>query len=401
MSPQTAVSAALALVLAWHVASAQSDRAGSIPRLPDASETQLPDGPPPVGPLRRGDDGKIELITPEGERKAGRPLCDAGAKCVGRGEAYPTLAAALTAARPGDTIDIIGETFREAAVIAVPRLTLRGTAGRPLFDCAGIALAGDKACLAITADGVTLDNLEISGAAGSSASGDAACVASDGNLRLTLTDIFCHASQRGLVATGGTIAITHSEFFGNGGGAGSGTIDLGRDCTSVTVTGSVFRDSASGDEFVSRCLRTEISDSTFRSTRGDRALDLPVGGDAMVYRSTIEKGAGGRGDEIVSFASQGCEHHGSLRLKEVQIMNLRSDAVIANADKCVGDPITVEQVHVDGVPVSAEGFIVDLGGNNLRGIGPDSAERTRATQSPYQSSPYQSSPYLSAPSPGQ
>ena len=372
---------AMPLALVLHAASGQSQPAVSSPHLPEASETHLPEGPPPVGPLRRGADGKILLITPDEERKAGRALCDPDAKCVGQGEAYPTLAAALAAARPGETIDIIGDTFREAAVIAVPRLTLRGTAGRPHFDCAGIALADDKACFAIVADGVTLENIEISGAAAPpSAGGDAACVRSVGDLRLTLTDIFCHASQNGLVATGGTIAIMHSEFFENGRGSDSDSrnVDLGRNCTSVTVTGSVFRDSAGGDEFTSRCLRTEISDSTFRATQGARALDFPVGGDAVVYRSTIEQGAGARGKEIVSFASQPCEHHGSLKLKEVHIVNAHIDAVIDNADKCVGDPITVEQVGVEGLPVSAQGFIVDLGGNNLGGMG----ARPRAAPSP-------------------
>jgi hypothetical protein len=364
-----AVLTALAMVL--RIAAVPAAGAGPEPRLPEAGEAQLPDGPPPIGPVRRGADGKIQLITPEGERKAGRPLCDPGAKCVGQGEAFATLAAALAAARPGETIDVVGDTYREAAVIAVPRLTLRGTAGRPHFDCAGLALAADKACLAIAADGVTLDNLEISCAAASpSAGGDAACLRSDGNLRLTLSDIFCHASQSGLVATGGVFAIVHSEFFENGGGSGGRNIDLGRDCISVTVTGSVFRDSANGDEFTSRCLRTEISDSTFRSMRGARVLDFPVGGEVFVYRSTIEKTASSRAKEIIGFADQPCEHRGSLRLKQVQITNARTDALITNFDKCVGEPITVEQVGVRGLPVSVLGFIVDMGGNNLRGLAP-------------------------------
>jgi hypothetical protein len=373
------VALATPLALLLHIAAAPAQDSSSGPHLPDAGEAQLPETPPPIGPLRRGAHGEVEVITPESERKAGRPLCDKGAKCVGEGEAFPTLASALAAAKPGDTIDVIGGTYHEAAVIAVPRLTLRGTAGRPHFDCAGIALAGDKACLAVAADGVTLDNLEISGATSASAEA-AACVRSDGNLRLTLNDVFCHASQSGLVATGGTITIVHSEFYENGGGSDNRTIDLGRDCTSVTVTGSVFRDSLGGDEFASRCLRTEISDSTFRSMRGERALDFPVGGDATVYRSTIEKGAGAHGNEIVSFASEPCEHHGSLQLKEIQITNSHYEALIVNYDKCIGDPITVEDVGVDGMPVSAQGFIVSLGGNNLRGIPPGARARPPAAQ---------------------
>ena len=373
-----ALAAPFALVL--HLASAQAGWAASTSQAPGAAVPQLPDAPPLIGPLRRGANGEIELITPEGERKAGRPLCAPGARCVGKGEAYPTLAAALAVARAGDTIDVIGGTYREAATIGIARLTLRGTAGRPHFDCAGVPLAGDKACLAIAADGVTLDNLEISGAA-QAVGGEGACIHSDGDLRLTLSDIFCHGSQSGLVVAGGTIVISHSEFYENGGGGDGRNADFGRDCTSVTVSGSAFRDSTGGAEFTSRCLRAEISDSTFRSTRSLRALDFPVGGDAMVYRSTIEKGEGTRGKEIVAFASAACEHRGSLQLKQVEIANSRYDAIIVNSDKCVGDPITFEQVMVDGLPVATQGFIVDLGGNQLGGAAPGAVAGQRAPPS--------------------
>lgn len=356
------LAAPLAIVL--HFASAPAAGAASTAQPSGAAVAQLPDAPPLIGPLRRGANGEIELITPESERKAGRPLCAPGARCVGKGEAYPTLAAALAVARAGDTIDVIGGDYREAATIAVPHLTLRGTAGRPHFDCAGVPLAGDRACLAIAADGVTLDNLEISGAA-QATGGDGACIRSDGNLRLTLSDIFCHGSESGLIAGGGTIAISHSEFYENGGGGGGRNVDLGRDCASVRVSGSIFRDSTGEAEFTSRCGRAEISDSTFNSTRSVRALDFPVGGEAMVYRSTIEKGESSGGSEIVGFASEACEHHGSLQLKQDGITNSRDDGFIANFDKCVGDPVTIEQVTVDGLPVATEGFIVDLGGNSL------------------------------------
>jgi hypothetical protein len=347
---------------------------------------QLPDAPPLIGPLRRGANGEIETITPESERKAGRPLCASGARCVGKGEAYPTLAAALAVARAGDTIDIVGGIYREAATIAVARLTLRGTAGRPHFDCAGVPLAGDRACFAIAADGVTLDNLEISGAAQADG-GDGACFRSDGNLRLTLSDIFCHASQSGLVVGAGSIVISHSEFYENGGGGSGRNVDLGGDCTSVMVSGSTFRDSTGDAEFTSGCGRAEISDSIFNSTQSASALDFPLGGEAMVYRSTIEKGESARGNEIVGFASAACEHRGSLQLKQVGISNSRYDAYIANFDKCAGDPITVQQVTVDGLPVTTQGFIVDLGGNTLARTAPRALVRHRPPLSPQRRGP--------------
>jgi hypothetical protein len=331
-----------------------------------ADGPSLPPGPDVIGPLRRGDDGKVEIVTPETERKSGRKLCDAGALCVGPGEAYPTLAAALAAARPGATIDMIGETFHEAATLAVAKLTVRGTAGRPHLDCAGVALGAGKACLVIAADGITLDNIEISGAAvPPSEGGDGACIRSDGDASFTLNDIFCHGSQNGLIVAGGTVAIVHSEFYENGGTGTSRNAAFGADCIHVTVTGSTFRDTRGGDEFSSSCLKTEISDSTFRSTQGRRAVDFPDGGDAMIYRSSFEKTAGATSKEIIAYASQSCDHPGALTLKEVAIKNSRVDAEITNYDKCTGGPISMDHVTVEGLAVAAVGFFTDMGGNDL------------------------------------
>jgi hypothetical protein len=331
-----------------------------------ADTPALPGGPSLIGPLRRGGDGAIEVITPETEQKSGRALCDAGALCVGKGERYPTLAAALAAAHEGATIDVVGETFHERATLAIARLTIRGTAGRPHFDCAGVALAGDKACFAIVADGVTLDNLEISGAGVPVAEGgDGACIRSRDATHLTLSAVFCHDSQDGLVVAGGTVVITHSEFYGNGGAGIARNADFGDGCTSVTVTGSIFRDTRAGDEFTSRCLKTEITDSTFRSTQGRRAIDFPDGGDAMIFRSTFEKTPGSTDKDIVTFASQSCVHPGSLTLKEVAIVNSRVDSEIRNFNRCHDGTLSLEQVSVEGYPVSTVGYITDFGGNRL------------------------------------
>jgi hypothetical protein len=322
-----------------------------------AQAAQLPEASPPVGPLRRGANGELIIVTPEEERKAGRPLCSEGSLCVGKGETYATLGAALAAAKTGDRIEVVSASYHEPVSVAVSHITILGVAGRPHLDCAGVAPA-DKGCIAILAEDVTLDNLEISGAEG-------ACVRSDGGATLALNDIFCHGSGSGLVAGGGTIAISHSEFFDNAGTKDGGTIDLGRACVHVSVSGSIFRDTRDSDEFVSRCLKTDISDSTFRSRHGRRALDFPMAGDALVYRSSFEKTDGARDKEIIGFSEQSCEHVGILRLKEVQIDNARRDADLVNFDKCKGTAITLEGVVVSGAPVATEGFFTYLSGNNL------------------------------------
>jgi hypothetical protein len=357
----------IALLLVLSAASAQAQTPPASPQ-PGAATQSLPPEPSPVGPLRRGPNGEIEVVTPESERAEGHALCDKGALCVGEGQSYASLGAALAASHPGDTIDVTGGTYREAATIAVPRLTVRGTAGRPHFDCKGVALGDANACLAVTADGVKLDNLEVSGAAaaGGAGGGPGACLRSSAASGISVADLFCHDSETGFVASHGTIEVVHSEFYGNGGPPEAANGAFGP-CDSLNVEGSVFRDARSGAEFVSRCRKTTITDTRFVDTASARLLDFPDGGDAILFRSYLEKTEDASGNEIVAFASESCGMPGSLALKEVRILNSRGDAVIRNFNRCTEGAVTLQDVTVSGAGVGVAGFINDLGGNDLKG----------------------------------
>ncbi|HET7042676.1 MAG TPA: hypothetical protein VFI13_11675 [Gemmatimonadales bacterium] len=71
----------------------------------------------------------------------------------------PTLAAALTHARPGDTITITAGTYPTADVrVAVPRVVIRGE-GWPVLDG-----EGRHEILVIAADSVTVEGMVLRGA---------------------------------------------------------------------------------------------------------------------------------------------------------------------------------------------------------------------------------------------
>jgi len=126
--------------------------------------------------------------------------------------------------------------------VAVRNLTIRGVKGQPHFDCGGITLQSDKACLVLAADGITLENLDISGAQISESAGaNGACIRNEPNMSFTLRGIICHASQAGVMSEGGTILVENSEFFDNGWGGAAHNVSFGGDCTLV-VRGSIFRD---------------------------------------------------------------------------------------------------------------------------------------------------------------
>jgi hypothetical protein len=349
----------------WVVAPAQAaDRGAGIelaadePRLPPAGST--------IAPIRRGANGQLEVVDPTKQQGTGERRCSAGAICVGSGQAYATLAAALAVAREGDVIEIVAATYHETATIAVKKVTVRGVAGRPHFDCAGMKLAADKACLLLAADGITLDNLEISGAVlpdGLGANG--ACVRNEPRMSYSLKRIVCYGSQDGVLSDGGTILIENSEFYDNGWTGQTHNIYLSGNC-SVTVRGSIFRDAREGHEFKSRCAKTEISDSTFRSTKGSRNLDISDGGETILYRSTLVKTRGADNHEIIGFAPESCSHPGDMLVKEVRIVNAEPEADIRNFDKCEGHPITLENVTFEGIAPKLIGFIKSSGGGARR-----------------------------------
>lgn len=328
-----------------------------------ANEPSLPQAPI-VGAVRRGADGKLEIFDPTKQEGTGERRCSAGTICVGTGQAYATLTSALVVARDGDVIEIVAATYHETAKIAMKKVTLRGVAGRPHFDCAGMKLSEDKACLLLAADGITLDNLEISGAEISDGLGaNGACVRNEPNKSYTLKRILCHGSQDGVLSDGGTILIENSEFFDNGWTGLTHNIYLGGNC-SVTVRGSIFRDARIGHEFKSRCFRTEISDSTFRSTKGSRNLDISDGGETILYRSTLVKTPGAESHEIIGFAPESCAHPGDMLLKEVRIVNTQPEADIRNYDKCTGHPIVLEGITIEGIAPKQIGFIKSAGRTN-------------------------------------
>lgn len=287
------------------------------------------------------------------------PSCDAGTLCVGERQPYRSLTAALAAAAPGTTIEVIAGIYHESVAVRTAGVTIRGIAGRPQFDCRGLGLAADQGCIVLAADGVTLERLELLGASlPQSLGANGACIRSVGEFNFVLRHISCHGSQDGLLSNGGTALIEDSEFYDNGWTGLTHNVYLSGNCAAAVVRRSIFRDARVGHEFKSRCRRTEISDSLFRSTRGSRDLDIPDGGEATVSRSRLVKTAGSESAEIVGFAAESCAHPADMRLHEVTIENSRPDASIHNFDKCEGRAIVLDGVRTQGLPLRLLGRVV-------------------------------------------
>ena len=353
--------ALICLCLISALSSAQANDASSdtfrIAQVTGGSNPHLPESTDSIE-VRRGKNGELELVDPTVENGSSRRLCAKGTICVGKDQGYRSLSAALAVARDGSVIEVVGGTYRESAKVTKRNLIIRGIAGMPHFDCTGLKLPDDKSCLLLAADGIVIENVEISGASlpeGLGANG--ACVRNEPNLSFTLRRVVCHGSQDGILSSGGVITIEKSEFFDNGWTGQTHNVYFSGDCD-VTVRESIFRDARIGHEFKSRCRRTVISDSTFRSTKGSRDLDIPDGGETTLYRSTLEKRPGTDNQEIIGFAAESCAHPGGMLIKDVRIINAEPQASIRNYDKCSGHPIILEGVTVEGTPPKNVGYVI-------------------------------------------
>jgi len=331
-------------------AAVESGGPGDGRRLAQAQPPSLPPAPPPIGPLRRNPDGRIEVIAPptDGERARASP-CSPKAICVDGRSQLRTLSDALRLAQDGALIEIVGGVYRESVTIEQSGVTIRGVAGRPHFNCHGLKIAEDQACLLLGGRDIVLDNLEISGAAIAPELGaNGACVRNRPGRSFTVRGLICHDSQNGMLTAGGSVLIENSEFYDNGLAGHAHNIYLAGDCEEVVVRNSSFRDARGGHEFKSRCRRTIISDSSFRSTRGSRNIDIPDGGETFIYNSLLSKSPWSDNADFIGFAAESCRYPAAMHLRRVRFINHHSRGAITNYDKCRGQPILIEEATFEG-----------------------------------------------------
>jgi nitrous oxidase accessory protein NosD len=152
---------------------------------------------------------------------------------VGAGKSYATPCAAIAAAKPNDEIVVSPGTYTDSCAIAVAGLKLRGVGGQPKVDLSGSDHPAQyKGIYVVTADDVTIENLELTGAHISSDNGENAAGIRVEGKGLTVRGCKIHDNQNGILGgTSGTLTIEHTELFHNG---------LGDGCNSDGCTHNVY-----------------------------------------------------------------------------------------------------------------------------------------------------------------
>src|SRR3954453_4081715 len=131
---------------------------------------------------------------------------------VGSGKPYTTIAAAVAAAKNGDTINVDAGTYTNDYASISKNITLQGVGGMVKLVSTGLIPNG-KAIFVINGD-VTINNFEFSGAQVADHNG-AGIRFESGNL--VVNDCYFHNNQEGILTGSlGTLTVNNSEFAYNG-----------------------------------------------------------------------------------------------------------------------------------------------------------------------------------------
>lgn len=227
---------------------------------------------------------------------------------VGYGKEFVMPSVAAKYARDGDVIEIeAGNYPGDVAVWQQSFITLRGVGGRPHLKASG-ANAEGKGIWVLKGNGVTVENIEFSGAKVPDANGAAIRLEGAG---LKVRDSYFHDNENGIL-TGpnkdSEVVVENCEFARNGAGDGqSHNIYIGN-IKSFTLRASYSHDASVGHLVKSRAQRNFILyNRIMDEAQGTSSyeVELPAGGVAYVIGNVIRQSPQTENSTIVSYGAEG------------------------------------------------------------------------------------------------
>jgi len=238
---------------------------------------------------------------------------------VGPGQSYTTIAAAVAAAKDGDTVQVMAGTYVNDFADIQHNITLTAVGGRVVMRATGY-IPNEKGILVADAD-LTVTGFSFMGAkVTNAAGGNGAGIRYDSG-NMAINDCYFAYNQNGILANawpGATITITSSEFYDNGvaDGPSSGSTHniYINEVATLDIENSYFHGAQVGHEIKSRADTTIV-----RNTRvvdgpngtASYSIDLPNGGVATIENDKIEQGPLSQNPLIIAFGEEGNLHAGS------------------------------------------------------------------------------------------
>ena len=235
---------------------------------------------------------------------------------VGAGKTYATPCKAFAAAKAGDTIDIQAGTYSgDVCAISASKLTIRGVNGRPHIKAGG-KHSGGKGIWVVRGNDITIDNVEMSGAAVPDKNG--AALRLEGT-NFTLRRSFLHDNENGVLSgvnEASTVTMEYNEFGRNGRGDGyTHNVYIGK------VAKLYFRYNFSHDAHVGHNLKTRglynmIAYNRFSSLRSGETgstaagkpsyeINVPNGGTTFIIGNVIMQPTASNNPAMVSYGEEG------------------------------------------------------------------------------------------------
>jgi MYXO-CTERM domain-containing protein len=233
----------------------------------------------------------------------------AGTLTVGPGKQYAAPCAAAAAANDGDLIEIdaAGNYDGDVCAIGKNNLTLRGVGGRAKIDAAGNNAQG-KAIWVITGNDVTVENVELSGAAVVDKNG--AGIRQEGT-NLTVRGCYFHDNEDGILAgdkAGSQILIEYTEFDHNGAGDGYSHNLYINHVDKLTFQYNWSHSAQIGHLLKSRAAETYVLYSRMTGeSDGTESyeIDVPNGGKTYVIGNLVEQGPNTDNPSMLAYQEEG------------------------------------------------------------------------------------------------
>ena len=226
---------------------------------------------------------------------------------VGPNGKFQAPCQALTVAKDGDTIEIdaAGTYKGDVCAFRANNLLVRGVNGRPRIEAAG-RYADYKGIWAVYGNNLTVENLEMSGAAVPDRNG---CAIRFSGVNLTLRRVYFHDNEEGVLTggLGGDILVEYSEFDRNGDGAGYAHNIYVNAERSLTVRFSYFHRSNVGNVLKSRAAQNYLLYNRFAAEEAPSSwkVDLPNGGYSVVLGNVIQQGPNVENISFLSYMTEG------------------------------------------------------------------------------------------------
>jgi hypothetical protein len=240
----------------------------------------------------------------------------AATRSVGAGKTYATPCKAFAAAAAGDIIEIQAGTYTgDVCWISQSNLTIRGVNGRPKIAAGGKS-AGGKAIWVVSGSNITIDNVEMVGAAVADKNG--AALRLEGT-NFTLRNSFLHDNENGILSgvnTASTITIENNEFGHNGRGDGyTHNVYIGK-AGKLTFRYNFSHDAHVGHNLKTRALYNTIAYNRFSSLRAGETgstaagkpsyeIDVPNGGTTFIIGNVIQQPVSSNNPNMIAYGEEG------------------------------------------------------------------------------------------------